>query len=155
MNFNGKFWHKPGHLGMTTAEVKKALQALPTPEAGDAGKAVLVNADADGYELGTAGGGEIFYPVYIIDDGEGNYTSDKTINEILSAMDENKIPVVIYEACEHWYNGNVGVNELIFTNVKPAVITNAISYSITDIRITNGNEVAITYTDAEVAATIT
>ena len=101
------------------------------------------------------GGGEIFYPVYIIDDGEGNYTSDKTINEILSAMDENKIPVVIYEACEHWYNVNVGVNEIIFTNVKPAVITNAISYSITDIRITNGNEVAITSNDAVVAATIT
>lgn len=59
MNFNGKFWHKPGHLGMTTDEVKKALQALPTPEAGDAGKAVLVNADADGYELGSAGGGGI------------------------------------------------------------------------------------------------
>lgn len=57
MNFNGKFWHKPGHLGMTTDEVKKALKALPTPEAGDAGKAVLVNADADGYELGAAGGG--------------------------------------------------------------------------------------------------
>lgn len=57
MNINGKFWHKPGHLGMTTDEVKKALKALPTPEAGDAGKAVLVNADADGYELGTPGGG--------------------------------------------------------------------------------------------------
>lgn len=57
MNFNGKFWHKPGHLGMSTDEVKKALKALPTPEAGDAGKAVLVNADADGYELGTPGGG--------------------------------------------------------------------------------------------------
>lgn len=57
MNFNGKFWHKPGHLGMTTDEVKKALKALPTPEAGDAGKAVVVNADADGYELGEAGGG--------------------------------------------------------------------------------------------------
>lgn len=26
MNFNGKFWHKPGHLGMTTAQVKEALQ---------------------------------------------------------------------------------------------------------------------------------
>lgn len=60
MNFNGKFWHKPGHLGMTTAQVKKALQALPTPEAGDAGKAVVVNADADGYELGEAGGGKLY-----------------------------------------------------------------------------------------------
>lgn len=58
MNFNGKYWHKPGHLGMTTDEVKKALQTLPTPEAGDAGKAVVVNEDADGYELGEAGGGE-------------------------------------------------------------------------------------------------
>lgn len=26
MNFNGKYWHKPGHLGMTTAQVKEALQ---------------------------------------------------------------------------------------------------------------------------------
>ena len=42
---------------MTRAELKDALQALPKPEAGDAGKAVLVNADADGYELGEAGGG--------------------------------------------------------------------------------------------------
>lgn len=57
MLFNGKFWNKPGHLGMTRAELKDALQALPKPEAGDAGKAVLVNADADGYELGEAGGG--------------------------------------------------------------------------------------------------
>lgn len=57
MNFNGRFWNKPGHLGMTRQQLKDALQALPTPEAGDAGKAVLVNADADGYELGTVGGG--------------------------------------------------------------------------------------------------
>lgn len=57
MNFNGKYWHKPGHLGMTTDEVKKALQALPTPEAGDAGKAVVVNEAEDGYILGPAGGG--------------------------------------------------------------------------------------------------
>ena len=27
MNFNGKFWHKPGHLGMTTAQVKEALES--------------------------------------------------------------------------------------------------------------------------------
>jgi hypothetical protein len=60
MNFNGRFWNKPGHLGMTTDEVKKALQALPTPEAGDAGKAVVVNADGDGYELGEAGGGSLY-----------------------------------------------------------------------------------------------
>lgn len=26
MNFNGRYWHKPGHLGMTTAQVKEALQ---------------------------------------------------------------------------------------------------------------------------------
>lgn len=25
MNFNGKYWHKAGHLGMTTAQVKEAL----------------------------------------------------------------------------------------------------------------------------------
>jgi hypothetical protein len=25
MNFNGKYWHKPGHLGMTTAQLKEAL----------------------------------------------------------------------------------------------------------------------------------
>ena len=60
MNFNGKYWHKPGHLGMTTDEVKKALKALPTPEAGDAGKAVLVNEDADGYELGATGGDKLY-----------------------------------------------------------------------------------------------
>ena len=57
MLFNGKFYNKPGHLGMTTEELKDALDALPKPEAGDAGKAVVVNADADGYELGEAGGG--------------------------------------------------------------------------------------------------
>ena len=60
MNFNGKFWHKPGHLGMTTDEVKKALQALPTPEAGDAGKPVIVNEDGDGYVLGESGGGKLY-----------------------------------------------------------------------------------------------
>ena len=59
MLFNGKYYNKPGHLGMTRAELKKAVKALPTPEAGDAGKAVVVNADADGYELGTAGGGGV------------------------------------------------------------------------------------------------
>lgn len=57
MLFNGKYYNKPGHLGMTRAELKEALDALPTPEAGDAGKAVVVNADADGYELSEAGGG--------------------------------------------------------------------------------------------------
>lgn len=57
MLFNGKYYNKPGHLGMTRQQLKDALDALPTPEAGDAGKAVVVNADADGYELGSAGGG--------------------------------------------------------------------------------------------------
>lgn len=60
MNFNGKFWNKPGHLGMTRQQLKEALEALPIPEAGDAGKAVVVNEDGDGYKLGEAGGGKLY-----------------------------------------------------------------------------------------------
>ena len=49
MNFNGKFWHKPGHLGMTTAQVKEALAGGggSLPEVG-ANKYIKSNA------LGTA-----------------------------------------------------------------------------------------------------
>ena len=61
MLFNGKYYNKPGHLGMTTEELKAALEALPTPEAGDAGKPVVVNEDGDGYVLGETGGGEKLY----------------------------------------------------------------------------------------------
>ena len=60
MLFNGKYYNKPGHLGMTTEELKEALKALPVPEAEDAGKAVVVNEDGDGYELGEAGGGKLY-----------------------------------------------------------------------------------------------
>lgn len=64
MNFNGKFWHKPGHLGMTTAQLKEALAGagkIPEIEAGDAGKAIVVNEAEDGYELASAGGGSTYY----------------------------------------------------------------------------------------------
>lgn len=60
MLFNGKYYNKPGHLGMTREELKEALEALPTPEAGDAGKPVVVNEDGDGYVLGDAGGGKLY-----------------------------------------------------------------------------------------------
>lgn len=132
------------------------LEDIPQPTDADAGKVLGVDEEGK-YALteGGGGGGEIFYPVYIIDDGEGNYTSDKTITEILTAMDENKIPVAIYEAREHWFNGNMGVNRVNFMNIMTSVIPNALSYSMVEIAITNGNEVTITYTDAEVAATIT
>lgn len=54
------FYNKKYHLGMPIEDVKAALQALPAPEAGDAGKAVVVNEDGDGYELGEAGGGKLY-----------------------------------------------------------------------------------------------
>ena len=63
MNFNGKYWHKAGHLGMTTAQVKEALAGagkIPEIEAGDAGKAIVVNEAEDGYELASAGGGSLY-----------------------------------------------------------------------------------------------
>lgn len=60
MLFNGKYYNKPGHLGMTTEELKAALEALPTPEAGDAGKPVVVNENGDGYVLGEAGGDKLY-----------------------------------------------------------------------------------------------
>lgn len=84
MNFNGKYWHKPGHLGMTTDEVKAALKALPTPEAGDAGKAVVVNADADGYELGAAGGGgglQVVGYVKMSNKAVSSFTGSVTVKE--------------------------------------------------------------------------
>lgn len=67
MLFNGKYYNKPGHLGMTRDELKKALRALPKPEVGDAGKPVVVNEDGDGYVLGGGGGGE--YEIELSYDG--------------------------------------------------------------------------------------
>ena len=46
MNFNGKFWHKPGHLGMTRAELKEALAggaAIPETSSDDAGKILVID----------------------------------------------------------------------------------------------------------------
>lgn len=59
MLFNGKYYNKPGHLGMTTEEVKAALAGagkIPAIEAGDAGKAIVVNESENGFELGDVGG---------------------------------------------------------------------------------------------------
>ena len=54
------FFNKKGHLGKTTDEVKEAINAagsIPAIESGDAGKAIVVNEEEDGFELATVGGG--------------------------------------------------------------------------------------------------
>lgn len=62
MNFNGKFWHKPGHLGMTTAQVKEAL---------------------------AGGGGDVFAVIFTYD--TDHYVSNKTWAEITEAVSNGKI----------------------------------------------------------------
>ena len=87
MLFNGKYYNKPGHLGMTRQQLKDALKALPTPEAGDAGKAVVVNADADGYELGEAGGGSQYIHVLTYAETIGTNSYDFQAHLLLDSPD--------------------------------------------------------------------
>lgn len=116
MNFNGKYWHKPGHLGMTTDEVKAALKALPTPEAGDAGKAVVVNADADGYELGAAGGGGESYDMVIecaklpAVAAASDYTiSSGSVTDVMTKIQNGGTPKVYIHAKEDLSGGGGGI----------------------------------------------
>ena len=104
MLFNGKFWNKPGHLGMTRQQLKEALEALPAPEAGDAGKPVVVNEDGDGYVLGDAGGGKLYqHNIVFIETGNNplrlsfslitaSDTPFTTKNEIISFLQGKGFP---------------------------------------------------------------
>ena len=89
MNFNGKFWHKPGHLGMTTAQVREAL----------------------------ASGVPLFVITLGYDEGD-NPIFDKTRAEIFSAIEGGKYPVLIEPSTGFIYNyaGTTGTNALLFQN---------------------------------------
>lgn len=63
MNFNGKFWHKPGHLGMTTDEVKTALAgAAKLPEVDDTDEGKVLTVDSEGnFAASEPSGGSTYY----------------------------------------------------------------------------------------------
>lgn len=71
-----------------TLAIVDAGGGLPEIAAGDAGKVLTVNDDADGVEWasGGGGGGASVLVVTATDDGEGNYTLNKTFKEIKDAF---------------------------------------------------------------------
>lgn len=83
MNFNGKFWHKPGHLGMTTAQVKEALAG--------AGKLdyEVVNVTEDGFDKSFA---EIY--AWLNDEKIIIVTNGTSISTKVYYMDEHTIRIV-------------------------------------------------------------
>lgn len=148
MLFNGKYYNKPGHLGMTRAELKAALEALPTPEAGDAGKAVLVNADADGYELGEAGGGGGGEFLVTVSGTIMALHADKQFTEILTAINSGKIPVLKVSSitqlanCLFIYEGSTD-SAIMFTKYTPITNLSATSKSFASIVIRNNENVTL------------
>lgn len=75
-NFNGKFYNKSGHLGMTTAQVKEALAG--------------------------GGGGSPFYYINLSYDEDDNPVLDKTFAEITAAATAGMIPYIIYNDTGHY-----------------------------------------------------
>lgn len=160
MLFNGKFWNKPGHLGMTRQQLKEALKALPAPEAGDAGKPVIVNEDGDGYVLGETGGGfdDVFLHKIkfnyqapfgnkrwvhfgILSRRSSAYTS-QTLKDDLHAWGDDKsyIPLFTYPDCLENGAEIVTLESLIYRSSTDSLAANMLILTLT----INGSSIAIT-----------
>ena len=147
MNFNGKFWHKPGHLGITTTEVKKALQALPTPEAGDAGKVVIVNEAEDGYELGEAGGGGI--PDLLVVD-TSTFVSSVPLTDIMAHLTAKKPVIVVHQGMIHTY-ASENSTSMTFQRSRVVKSGETVYFRAFNVKIKDDNSVEYDQIDAEFA----
>lgn len=114
MLFNGKYYNKPGHLGMTTEELKEAL---------------------------AGGGGGIFLVTLSFEDG--NPVLNKNFTEIMNGIKAGQYPVLIapsipkYANMLLWYAGNDSA-KIMFRHDNPfADESTAIESDIIMIQDTN------------------
>ena len=74
-----------------TLAIVDAGGGLPEIAAGDAGKVLTVNEDADGVEWASGGGGGASVLVVNITENEGIYSCDKTASEMLTAYESGVV----------------------------------------------------------------
>ena len=127
MLFNGKYYNKPGHLGMTRQELKEAL----------------------------AGGG--VFVVNFADDGEGSWVCDKTYEEIDQHAQNNDLILGYNTDDKEVYNfmgTSGGPNSYTFMFLDIDAEENALNIYYNKIVILSNNSITATPVYATVAATI-
>ena len=93
MLFNGKYYNKPGHLGMTTEELKEALQGgggggvLPEIDPADEGKILVVASDGKLKLLNTT------HTITCTSEDGTNWTADVTFNQLQEIINLTTVPI--------------------------------------------------------------